>query len=212
MNRMRLLVVVLLLGAAAHADVSVHAAPLGERGSHAGLLGERGFAGARGGIVPVAVSPLRGWLAVIDQHDSCCVEATLVLHVLSERGKTITEIPFACADLGDCVERLDRPRVNRFLQRHGFIVPADAVAIPMNDYGDEPRSVRAGELSFTRNYDELIVEARHQELKRIGGRLSWAVYLPSKKLLVYRWFNPNIPESDEAYHPPYWGIERVALR
>src|SRR6185369_13201254 len=182
---MRFVIMLLLLcsATAARADVSVRSA----------RLAATGFADGRGDIATLAISPSRGWLAVIDEHDSCCVASTLVLHVLTLRKKTIAEIPFAC-DGEDCQEKMERPRAIRFLQRYGFIVPADAVEIP--SYG----------------YDELIVEARDKEVKRIDGRLSWAVYLPSKKLLVYRWFNSNIPESDDAYHPSYWGIELVPLR
>jgi len=202
---MRFVIMLLLLcsATAARADVSVRSA----------RLAATGFADGRGDIATLAISPSRGWLAVIDEHDSCCVASTLVLHVLTLRKKTIAEIPFAC-DGEDCQEEMDRPRAIRFLQRYGFIVPADALEIPSYGYGygEEPRPVRAGELTFTRGYDELIVEARDKEVKRIDGRLSWAVYLPSKKLLVYRWFNSNIPESDDAYHPPYWGIELVPLR
>ena len=39
-----------------------------------------------------------------------------------------------------------------------------------------------------------------------GDRLAYAVYLPSRKLLVYRWFNPNIPDGGPPDAREYSGV------
>jgi hypothetical protein len=195
---MRLLAL-LLLSWPARADVSLHQA----------LLGERGFADS---IAPIAVSPGNNWLAVIDRSESCCIESTLSLHVLTESGKTVTDIPFACADGTDaCQTQLDRPRALRFLRRHRFVVPGDAVSLPYSEEG-EARPFHWGGYTFTWNHEELIITQGNHEVQHIDRRVGYAILLPSKKLLVYYWFNPNDPESDEMYRPPYSGIELVHLR
>ncbi len=176
---MRALFFVLLFAGAARADVSL-------RGG--ALLGDGGFRDGSGHLSPIAVSG--HWIAVIDSWDSCCIDSTLVLHVVTEDGKSVTEIPFACESDG-CETPLDRARAERFLRRHHFVVPRDATSLP-RDQDD-----RSHVLPFR-------VGAKTLDLG--DERTSFAVYLPSRKLLIYRWFNSNIPESDEAYHPPYWGV------
>ena len=187
----------LLLSWPARADVSLHQA----------LLGEHGFADSL-----IAVSPRNHWLAAIDRSESCCIESTLWLHVMTESGNTVTDIPFACVGGGNaCETKLDLPRAQRFLRRHGFIVPTDAVSLPYSDDG-ENRLFHWGGYTFTWTYDELIIARGDHEERRVDSRVGFAVLLPSQKLLVYYWFNPDVPESDEMYKPPYSGIELVHLR
>ena len=174
---MRLLVVWLALAASARADVAVQGRA---------LLSKDGFSDGSGHSSEVAVSGR--WIAVIDAWDSCCIDSTLVLHVVTDRGKSVIEIPFACESEG-CETKLERARAERFLARHHFVVPRDAISLPSdeNDHSNFP--------PFEVDGHTLTIEER----------ASFAVYLRSKKLLIYRWFNPNIPDGDSG-SGEYWGV------
>jgi hypothetical protein len=195
---MCLLVLVVMCCTSARGDVSLRRTGIEP--------GRNGFTDGSGRVGLVAVSPSRGWLAVIDQIDSCCSGSTLVLLVLTERGKEVAAIPFGC-DGGECPgPRPDRPRAHSFLQRHGFVLSSDAAAFEGDDSG-AARTFSAGRSTVTLAFEELRIEGPGKR-KRIPARTSFVVYLPSKKLLLYRWYDPNIPDvPNETSHGPYSGVE-----